>query len=86
MSSGLSGLAVAHALASSGHRVRVFEKSPMGNGSRAGGFRITPNGYKVLQQWGALAEFTMRGWKMPSTEYCDSESSFIHIVQGTEII
>ncbi|EIM88749.1 FAD/NAD-P-binding domain-containing protein [Stereum hirsutum FP-91666 SS1] len=68
---GLSGLATAHALASSGHHVRVFEASSYNTNSVASGFRVTSNGCKVLEQWGVWDEFTKLGCKVPSCEFVD---------------
>lgn len=75
VSAGLAGLAAAHALATSGHRVRVFEASSGESNSVASGFRVTPNGCKVLEQWGVWDEFTERGCKVTSTEFIDRMSS-----------
>ncbi|EIM82669.1 FAD/NAD-P-binding domain-containing protein [Stereum hirsutum FP-91666 SS1] len=71
---GLAGLATAHALASSKHRVRVFDASSGTSNSAASGFRVTPNGCKVLEQWGVWEEFTVRAFKVASTEFIDLET------------
>lgn len=70
---GLAGLATAHALASTGHHVRVFEKYTEVNSVSATGVRITPNGSKILEQWGALDEFKKFGCKLPSCEFINRE-------------
>ncbi|KAF5362108.1 hypothetical protein D9756_002530 [Leucocoprinus leucothites] len=48
---GIGGLATAYALAKSGHRVQVLEKSS-GLHQRAGGIRVPPNMTKILLAWG----------------------------------
>lgn len=80
--SGLAGLATAHALASSKHRVRVFDASSGTSNSAASGFRVTPNGCKVLEQWGVWEEFTVRACKVASTEFIDRMSSWLSIFQS----
>lgn len=72
--SGLAGLATAHALALAGHRVRVFEATDGTVRFSASAFRVTPNGSKVLQQWGVWDDYTRRACTIPSTECLDSES------------
>ncbi|KAI0343347.1 FAD/NAD-P-binding domain-containing protein [Trametopsis cervina] len=47
---GLGGLAVAHGLCKSGHRVRVFEKQESLVVS-TGGIRVPPNMSKILKSW-----------------------------------
>ena len=68
---GLAGLAAAYAFASVGHRVRVFESSSGGIASTASGFRMTPNGSKILEQWGIWDEFEKLGCKTRSCEFLD---------------
>lgn len=68
---GVAGLAAAYALASVGHRVRVFESSSGAIASTASGFRMTPNGSKILEQWGIWDEFEKRGCKTRSCEFLD---------------
>lgn len=71
--SGLAGLAAAHALASAGHYVHLFEKSTQMDHFSTSGFRITPNGSKILQQWGIWDELKKLGCKLPSCEFIDRE-------------
>ena len=49
---GISGLACAYSLASSGHRVRVLEASPKGARKSYSGLRVPPNMSKILLEWG----------------------------------
>ena len=51
----IAGLSTAIGLALSGHKVRVFEKSPR-LGQPAGGIRIPPNVTKILVEWGLEEE------------------------------
>ncbi|XP_006462114.1 hypothetical protein AGABI2DRAFT_206335 [Agaricus bisporus var. bisporus H97] len=52
---GIGGLAMAYALAKSGHGVKVFEKSN-GSPTRSGGLRVPPNLTKILLEWGLHEE------------------------------
>ncbi|TFY79624.1 hypothetical protein EWM64_g4393 [Hericium alpestre] len=59
---GISGLATAYALASSGHKVRVFEAG-RGLDRRAGGIRIPPNLTRILMEWGLAQQLQEKGSK-----------------------
>ncbi|EIM83988.1 FAD/NAD-P-binding domain-containing protein [Stereum hirsutum FP-91666 SS1] len=70
---GLAGLAVAHALCSTGHRVRVFEKS-RGTSRWAAGIRLPPNGMLVLLKWGVGEKVKAKSVKCTATDFVDMGS------------
>lgn len=67
---GLAGLASAYALAASGHRVRVFEKSKVVS-TVPGGIRIPPNGTKILDDWGLHDELVQKSAQVESNSFID---------------
>lgn len=73
---GLAGLASAYALAASGHRVRVFEKSKVVS-TVPGGIRIPPNGTKILDDWGLHDELVQKSAQVESNSFIDSASFLV---------
>ncbi|THH15911.1 hypothetical protein EW146_g4655 [Bondarzewia mesenterica] len=67
---GLAGLASAYALAVSGHRVRIFERSA-GLPKAAGGLRVPPNATKILDYWGLHEELLRQSSKVKSNTFPD---------------
>lgn len=70
---GLAGLATAHALALSGHRVRVFEQPADSVLPYSSAFRLPPNGTKIMEQWGVLDELIECGTKLTGSKFIDRE-------------
>lgn len=74
---GLAGMATAHALALSGHRVRVFEQSQDPTLPCSSAFRLPPNGTKIIERWGIWDELVKRGSKLTGCKFLDRESPFL---------
>ena len=72
---GISGLACAYSLASSGHRVTILEALPEDAPKSYSGLRVPPNVSKILLEWGLGEELKMKTRPCRKAAFDDRGSS-----------
>ncbi|KAI0314973.1 hypothetical protein OF83DRAFT_1134160, partial [Amylostereum chailletii] len=82
----IAGLSTAYALATSGHRVRVLEKSELGTRPSAG-IQVPPNLTKILHKWGMEEELKQKCsvLKESYTIYMDTGEKFGYLPWAEEV-